>query len=254
MKPTLKIVDLEIGYHKKTIMKGINISSSSNKLIGVIGRNGKGKSTLLKTISGLLPPIEGNVIFNGLNINTISDKKRAKLLSIVFSTTVAIENITVFDFVAYGRYPYTNWLGINTDSDKKTIKNALQLCGVNELKDRFYSELSDGERQKVNIARVIAQDTPLIVLDEPTAHLDLINKVEVLKLLKELAANHNKMIVISTHQIEMALQLCDEIWILNNNEIEINTPNELSENNKLNVLFDNENIRFNPQKQNFEIK
>ena len=112
----------------------------------------------------------------------------------------------------------------------------------------------NGEKQKVNIARAIAQDTPFIILDEPTAHLDLINKVEILKLLKELSSQHNKMIIISTHQIEMALQLCDEIWTLENKQLEVHTAKALIESNKLEELFGNEHVTFNPKSKNFEIK
>ena len=254
MKPSIDIENLNIGHNNISLISNINITSSSNKLIGVIGRNGKGKSTLLKTISGLLPPICGNVNFNFKNINTIQDKERAQLLSIVLSNNQSMGNITVSEFVSYGRYPYTNWLNIQSQQDDTIIKNALQLCQVNELSKRYYHELSDGEKQKVNIARVLAQNTPLIVLDEPTAHLDLINKVEILKLLKELATNHHKMIIISTHQIELALQLCDEIWMIANKEIKIRSPKELLENNELNTLFGNENIVFNSTKKSFEIK
>ncbi|MCO6500028.1 MAG: ABC transporter ATP-binding protein [Vicingus serpentipes] len=254
MNPSINIENLSIGHNNVSLISNINISSSSNKLIAVIGRNGKGKSTLLKTISGLLPPIQGNINFNLKNINKIQDKERAQLLSIVLSSNHSMGNITVNDFVAYGRYPYTNWFNIHNEEDDTIIKNALQLCQLEELSERYYHELSDGEKQKVSIARVLAQNTPLIVLDEPTAHLDLINKVEILKLLKELASNHNKMIIISTHQIELALQLCNEIWVLANDEIKIRTPEELLEKDELNTLFGNENIVFNSTKKSFEVK
>jgi len=254
LKPIINIENLSIGYNNIPLVKEINISSSSNKLIALIGRNGKGKSTLLKTISGLLTPIEGNIIFNAKNINNLKDKARAKLLSIVLSKSDNLGNITVNEFVAYGRYPYTNWLNIQQKQDLNIIKNAMQLCGVNELNKRYYHELSDGERQKVNVARVLAQNTPFIILDEPTAHLDLINKVEILKLLQKLANNHNKMVIISTHQIGLALQLCDEIWLLDDKKIKIRTPQDLLKNNELNVLFGNKDIAFNPTKKGFEVK
>lgn len=254
MKNSINISNLSIGYGNKSIVQDINISSKEDKLIALIGRNGKGKSTLLKTIVGLLPPLCGEILFNDKEITTITDLERAELISIVLSTNSTIDNITVKDFVAYGRYPYTNWLGINTSKDSDIINNAIELCGISDLTNRYYSELSDGEKQKVNIARAIAQDTPFIILDEPTAHLDLINKVEILKLLKELSSKHNKMIIISTHQIEMALQLCDEIWTLENDQLEVNTPKGLIESNKLEELFGNEHVTFNPQTKNFEIK
>lgn len=254
MKPILNISNLKIGYSSKTIVEKITINSTSNKLIALIGRNGKGKSTLLKTISGLLAPIAGEIHFNEKNLLSIPDKDRAKLISIVLSNNTVFENITVKDFVAYGRYPYTNWFGIKTLKDEEIINNAINLCRIASFKNRFYHTLSDGEKQKVNIARAIAQDTPFIILDEPTAHLDLINKVEILKLLKLLSEQHNKMIIISTHQIEMALQLCDEIWTLENKLLEMNTPEILIESNKLDLLFGNESVTFNKANKNFEIR
>lgn len=254
MKPSINIENLSIGHNNKSIIDEINISSSSNKLIGVIGRNGKGKSTLLKTISGLLPSIHGSINFNGNNIHEITDKDRSQLISIVLANNINIANITVQEFVAFGRYPYTNWLNIPKDHDNTTIQNALQLCQISELSNRYFHELSDGEKQKVNIARVLTQNTPFIILDEPTAHLDLINKVEILKLLKELSSNQGKMIIISTHQIELALQLCDEIWIFDKNKINKRSTEELIQSNEMNNLFGNENITFNPKSKSFEVK
>lgn len=254
MKPTLNISSLHVGYQNKAIIKDIHLSSQSNKLIALIGRNGKGKSTLLKTITGLLPALSGEVLINNKNIEAISTKERSKLLSIVLSSNLILENITVIDFVAYGRYPYTNWLGVNTDADNTIIGNSLELCGIEHLSKRYYAELSDGERQKVNIARAITQNTPFIILDEPTAHLDLINKVEILKLLKSLTEQHNKMIIISTHQVDMALQLCDEIWIIDNSGLTTHTPQQLIESNQLDKVFGNDNVKFNPQSKSFEIK
>ena len=254
MKPSINIENLSIGYHNNSIIEGINIDSSSNKLIGVIGRNGKGKSTLLKTIAGILQPIKGRVCFNTNNIYQITDKERAKLLSIVLTHNKNLNDITVSDFVSYGRYPYTNWFNLRKEKDDLYIQNALQLCGVNHLNNRYFNELSDGEKQKENIARVLAQNTPFIILDEPTAHLDLINKVEVLKLLKELSVNQEKMIIISTHQIELALQLCDEIWFFDKDAIHKRKTDELIQSNEMNNLFESNNITFNPTNRSFEVK
>ncbi|MGB0882423.1 MAG: ABC transporter ATP-binding protein, partial [Vicingaceae bacterium] len=214
MKKQINISNLTVGHNKTPLLENINLSSTSVKMIGLFGRNGQGKSTLLKTISGLLPPLNGTFYFDGTDILKLSEKERAKLLSIVSTTQNNVGNITVKDFIAFGRFPYTNWLGINTNEDNIEIDKAIKLCKLDSFVHRNYDELSDGEKQKVNIARAIAQDTPLIILDEPTVHLDLINKVEVLKLLKELSENYNKTIIISTHQIEYALQICDEIWLI----------------------------------------
>lgn len=253
MNTQINISDLTVGYDKNPLLKDINLASNSGNMIGLFGRNGQGKSTLLKTISGLLPPISGGFNFEGIDILALSEKERAKVLSIVSTTQQNIGGITVKDFIAFGRFPYTNWLGINTNKDFQEIDNAIALCKLENLAHRNYDELSDGEKQKVNIARAIAQDTPLIILDEPTVHLDLINKVEVFKLLKELSTNYNKTIIISTHQIEYALQICDEIWLINNKEIEAFSPESLINANKLSQLFDEDIISFDKNTQSFRL-
>mgnify|MGYP000636862540 CR=1 FL=1 len=253
MKQQINISNLSVGYDNKPLLENINLSSNSGKMIGLFGRNGQGKSTLLKTISGLLPAIEGSFNYNEIDILSLSEKERAKVLSIVTTTQNNIGNITVKDFIAFGRFPYTNWLGINTNKDYKEIDKAIALCKLDSFANRNYDELSDGEKQKVNIARAIAQDTPLIILDEPTVHLDLINKVKVLKLLKELSEKHHKTIIISTHQIEYALQICDEIWLIHNKEINNYSPANLIDSNKLTDLFDKDIISFNKESQSFKL-
>lgn len=250
----IQLSSLAIGYNKKVILKDIVIASSSNQLICLIGRNGKGKSTLLKTIAGLLPSIAGNIFINHKNIVNLSDKEKSKLLGMVLSQPIEINNITVKDFIAFGRYPYTNWLGINSLTDKTKIEEALILCDLKKLENRNYSQLSDGERKKVNIARVIAQNTPFIILDEPTAHLDLVNKIEVFKLLKKLTNHHNKTIIISTHQIELALQLADKIWLLNDNTIITKTPKDIVKTPSFNQLFNDNLVTFNKETNSFLIK
>ncbi|PHS52194.1 MAG: ABC transporter ATP-binding protein, partial [Lutibacter sp.] len=149
---------------------------------------------------------------------------------------------------------YTNWLGINKEKDYQEIDKAIKICKLKSFANREYSKLSDGEKQKINIARAIAQNTPLIILDEPTVHLDLTNKVEVFKLLKKLVNNHSKTIIISTHQIEYALQICDEIWLINNNRIEALSPSELINGNKLSELFSDDIISFDKTSQSFKLK
>lgn len=252
MSSTLHISALHIGYNNKVVIPNINIDSANNQLIAVIGRNGKGKSTLLKTLSGLISPISGNFKFNNLDIFKLTEKERAKVLSIVNTKQTSIGNIKVIDYVAFGRFPYTNWLGVNKESDNTAIDEAIRLCKINELSQRNYDELSDGEKQKVNIARAIAQNTPLIILDEPTAHLDLINKAEIMKLLKDLVVNQQKTIIISTHQIEYALQICNELWLVNNT-IKAYTPKNLIESTELKELFDDKLIAFDKNSLSFKL-
>jgi len=250
----INISCLSVGYENKLVLENINLISNSNKMIGIIGRNGQGKSTLLKTISGLLPPINGSFSYGETSILDLSEKERAKLLSIVSTTQADIGGITVKDFIAFGRFPYTNWLGINKTKDYQEIDNAIALCKLENLANRNYNELSDGEKQKVNIARAIAQNTPIIILDEPTVHLDLINKIEIFKLLKELVNKHAKTIIIATHQIEYALQVCDKIWLLNNNKVASLSANDIVNGNKLSEIFNSDLISFDKTSQSFKLK
>jgi iron complex transport system ATP-binding protein len=246
------ISSLSIGYDNKPIIENINLSSESNKLITIFGRNGQGKSTLLKTISGLLPSLNGQFKYGDIDVLEISELERAKILSIVSTSQTNIGGIIVKDFIAFGRFPYTNWLGINKKEDLDEITRAIKLCKIQELSDRFYNELSDGEKQKVNIARAIAQNTPLIILDEPTVHLDLINKIEVFKLLKELVDKHSKTIIISTHQIEYALQVCNEVWLINNNKVESLYISDLINSDKLSEMFNDDLISFDKASLSFK--
>ncbi len=250
----MNISSLSIGYDNNPILENINLVSNNGQMIGVFGRNGQGKSTLLKTIAGLLPPIKGQFNYEEIDTLSLSEKERSKLMSLVSTTQTDVGGITVKDFIAFGRFPYTNWLGINKEKDYQEINNAITLCKLEHLSHRNYDELSDGEKQKVNIARAIAQNTPIIILDEPTVHLDLINKVEVFKLLKELVNSLGKTVIISTHQIEYALQICDEIWLINNNKIEPLTPTQIIDNDKLKDIFNEDIISFDKASQSFKLK
>jgi iron complex transport system ATP-binding protein len=248
----VNISSLSIGYENKPLIENINLSSESNKLITIFGRNGQGKSTLLKTISGLLPSLNGQFKYGDIDVFKISELERAKILSIVSTSQTNIGGIIVKDYIAFGRFPYTNWLGLNKKKDLDEIDRAIELCKLEELSDRRYNELSDGEKQKVNIARAIAQNTPLIILDEPTVHLDLINKIEVFKLLKELVEKHSKTIIISTHQIEYALQVCNEVWLINNNKVESLSIGDIINNDKLSEMFNDDLIRFDKASLSFK--
>ena len=254
MNKAINISNLSVGYNKKEILGNINLNNPINKMIGVIGRNGEGKSTLLKTISGLLPAINGGFCFGNTDVLALTEKQRSKLLSIVSTNQTSIGGILVKDFVGFGRFPYTNWLGVNNSKDVEEIDKAITLCNLDSLANRNYDELSDGEKQKVNIARAIAQNTPIIILDEPTVHLDLINKVEVFKILKDLTQNHNKTIIISTHQVEYALQICDMIWLINNTKVENLTPDEIINEGKISEMFNEDLISFDKASKSFRLK
>jgi iron complex transport system ATP-binding protein len=254
MNKEINISNLSIGHNSHSIIEDIQLTEKFGQFISIIGRNGEGKSTLIKTLTTLIPAIAGTILIDNKNIIDVSENEKSRLISVVLTNKVTIYNISVFDFVAYGRYPYTNWLGIKTSNDNDFINQAIELCGINHLINKLYSELSDGERQKVNIARAIAQNTPIIILDEPTAHLDLVNKIEVFKLLKLLVEQHQKTIIISTHQIELALQLSDKIWLINQQKIVSNSPQVLIKNGSIERLFENTNVIFNSSTNSFTVK
>ncbi|KXX67191.1 ABC transporter ATP-binding protein [Flammeovirga sp. SJP92] len=213
-----------------------------NVLIGV---NGVGKSTLLKTLSGEIIPLEGEVTINGQVLNELSNTQRSLLISFVFSNTSIVGKLTVFETVLMGRYPYVNWWGKLKEEDHRIALDALKDVGADHLKERYINTLSDGERQKVMIARAIAQNTDVIFLDEPSAHLDLINRIEIFQLLKSIARKKQKAILLSTHEIEMSLQVADNLWILYDKEVKIGSPSEIVATNFINQTFSSPSIAFN---------
>ncbi|MDT8412046.1 MAG: ABC transporter ATP-binding protein [Vicingaceae bacterium] len=237
MKNILSISSLSIGYNKNKVLSNISLDIDQPKLITLIGRNGQGKSTLLKTLSGLIPAIDGEIFFGEKINKELNHKEKSKLFSVVLTSPPAINSITVKDFVAYGRYPYTNWLAQKKEEDNRQINQAMELCGITNFAATNIANLSDGERQKVALARAIAQNTPIIFLDEPTSHLDLVNQSELFDLLDQLVEKQQKTIIISSHQLNLALNYADEIWLINNNQLEANTPEYFIKSGKIEALF-----------------
>lgn len=214
----LKTSSLSIGYDKKAVVSDINVSLNEGDIIALIGPNGAGKSTLFKTFSAHIKPVGGKIELFGKDINLYPNNERAKLLGIVLTERPDDMFLKVYDVVAAGRYPYTGMFGKLSDNDEKEIKVSLELVGVNNLIDRVFNTLSDGEKQKVMIAKAIAQNTPIIMLDEPTAFLDYPSKIELFSLLKKLAKEQKKAILFSSHDLELLLRYTDNIWIIANNE------------------------------------
>jgi iron complex transport system ATP-binding protein len=220
--PILSTHDLTIGYGSKKgdakhIAKHLNLVLQPGKLVCLLGPNGAGKSTLMRTISGLQPPMSGHVLIGGADIQALDIGEMAKRLSVVLTERVQTGNLTVQEIVTLGRTPYTNWMGKLTVTDHEKINWAMQVTDTHRHADQRISQLSDGEKQKVMLARALAQDTNLILLDEPTAHLDLPHRVEMMHLLHHLAHQMNKAILLSTHELDLALQTADELWLMNPN-------------------------------------
>ena len=220
---TIQIKDLSIGYKlhngkTKTIASHINATVESGMLTCLIGRNGTGKSTLLRTMTGFIPPLEGQVIVEGRDLSMLSATERARIISIVLTERPETDNITVNELVGMGRLPYTNFWGTLQEEDRQIVDDAMQMIGIYELRNRKIGTLSDGEKQKAMIGKAIAQQTPVIILDEPTAFLDYPSKQETMLLLHQLAQELNKTIFLSTHDLNIAYQVADKIWCMGNDD------------------------------------
>ncbi len=256
-KIILQASKISIGYSNKKenniIASDIALSLEKAKLIALIGANGIGKSTLLKTITGIQKPISGTVLLNEKNIHELDSLTLAQNLSVVLTEKLPPSNLTVWELIALGRQPYTNWIGKLTDNDIAKVNEAIELTQIGHLASKKHYEISDGQLQIVLIARALAQDTPLIILDEPTTHLDLLHKVVLFKLLKKLTQETGKCILFSTHDIDMAIQLSDEMIIMTPEKVVQDQPCNLIMKGSFNTLFKDEHIVFDSEKGKFVI-
>lgn len=250
--------DLGIGYKSKnhtiTIAENLNLSLEKSKLISLVGANGIGKSTLLRTLTGIQKPLSGNVILNNKDIFSYEPLDLAQNLSLVLTEKLPPSNLTVFELIALGRQPYTNWLGKLSPEDLEKINRAIVLTHIEHLVDKKHYEISDGQLQIVLIARALAQDTPLIILDEPTTHLDLLHKVSVFRLLKKLSKETDKCILFSTHDIDLAIELSDEMIVMTTENTIQDQPRNLISNGIFDNLFKDENVFFDKTKGKFAFK
>jgi iron complex transport system ATP-binding protein len=254
----LQTKNLSIGYTskkvEKTIATDISISLNKGKLITLIGGNGIGKSTLLRTITAIQKPISGEVFLNEKDIFSMDNSDLAQQQSLVLTDKLPSSNLTVWELIALGRQPYTNWIGNLTDDDYSKIKTAVQLTNIEHLTEKKHYEISDGQLQKVLIARALAQDTDLIILDEPTTHLDLFHKVSVFKLLQKLAHETGKCILFSTHDIDLAIQLSDEMIVMTKEKTIQDQPCNLIEKGVFDTLFKDEHIVFDKTHGKFIVR
>ena len=261
MKQTSKYIietsNLSIGYASKkevnTISSNLNIKLERGNLVCLLGKNGIGKSTLLRTLTKVQPVLEGEVLINDQKIEELNNADLAKTLSLVLTERLPDSSLTVYELVALGRQPFTNWIGYLTTDDLQIIKSSFEQTNTQHLMDRKCFELSDGQLQKVMVARALAQNTPIIVLDEPTAHLDLHHTINTFTLLKKLAKDFNKTIIVSTHEINLALQIADELWLMTPSKFISGKTADLISNNDLNHLFDSELISFDKTLKQFTI-
>lgn len=253
MKGILSIRQLSIGYKQTSIIRDINFHLDQGQLCGIVGVNGIGKSTLLRTMANLQPKLAGDVLLEGTSLEALSPLQLAKKLALVLTEPPATKNLSVQELIALARQPYTNWLGSLTKKDHQKTEETIQYFQLEALRHKKCFELSDGQLQQVLIARAMAQDTSLIFLDEPTTHLDLSNKVQVFKRLAQLAHQHQKTVLFTTHEIELAIQMCDKILILDGNENPFGSPSELIENGCFDSLFPSDVVQFDAKTGTFKV-
>lgn len=250
--------NLSIGYKTKkdtiVIADNLNLNLETGKLITLVGANGIGKSTLLRTLTGIQKPLSGTVFLNQKNITTFDTITLAQELSLVLTEKLPPSNLTVFELIALGRQPYTNWLGKLSREDIEKVNSVMQQTQTEHLAHKKHFEISDGQLQKVMIARALAQETSIIILDEPTTHLDLFHKVAVFKLLKKLSKETNKCILFSTHDIDLAIQLSDEMIVMTEKNIIKDQPCNLISKSIFNSLFNDKSITFDETKGKFIIQ
>ncbi|WP_111306934.1 ABC transporter ATP-binding protein [Confluentibacter sediminis] len=254
----LKTKEVSIGYASKkertVVASHINIELHQGELVGLVGVNGVGKSTLLRTLTHVQKALSGDIFINGKNIQQYAALDLAKVLSLVLTEKLISKNLSVFEIVALGRQPYTNWVGNLSDHDIAIINSALSKTNISDLKQKKCFELSDGQLQKVMIARALAQDTDLIILDEPTTHLDIYHKVSTLKLLQKLVKDTHKTILFSSHEIDLAIQLCDRLIVMTPDSVVSDMPCNLITKGVFDSLFPKDLIAFDDKTGTFRVK
>ena len=255
---TIRLRDLSIGYpdkhNTKRVAEHLNASIHSGELTCLLGTNGVGKSTLLRTLSAFQPPLGGDIDLLDRPLSTYDDRQLATVIGVVLTEKSDIRNMTVEELVGLGRSPYTGFWGTLKESDRRIVHEAIARVRIESLTQRMVHTLSDGERQKVMIAKALAQETPIIFLDEPTAFLDFPSKVEVMQLLHNLTHTLQKTVFMSTHDLELALQIADKIWLMDRtNGIAIGTPEDLSLEGKLSSFFSRKGITYDTETGFFRI-
>ena len=285
MNQTIELRNLSIGYHEKgkgikTIAQGIQAHLCGGELTCLLGANGAGKSTLLKTLSAFLTPLEGEILVEGKALKEYTQNERAKLIGVVLTEKPELHHMTVNELVGLGRSPYTGFWGNLSKEDQGIVDEALRMVGMQEMASRQVDTLSDGERQKAMIAKALAQQTPIIFLDEPTAFLDYPSKVETMLLLRQLAHDTGKTIFLSTHDVELALQTSDTLWLmrrirgamsdelqatsgdsttqspepLRNTPLTIGSPSQLADDGSLGGFFVGRDFAFDKEEMRFRVK
>ncbi len=254
---TMSLSNLSIGYVKgkeqRVVKQGINVALFTARLTCLIGDNGAGKSTLLRTISAFQPKLAGNILMDGKDLDMYTHDELSRRIGVVLTERPTVQNLTVFEMVAMGRSPYTGFFGKLSKADREIVADSIRLVGIDHLSSRLIGTISDGERQKMMIAKALAQQTSVIFLDEPTAFLDYGSKVDILQLLRRLCHEEGKTILLSTHDLELALQLADDLWIMMPQSLKFGTPRQLADNGVLSSFINKPGLRFSPDTLSIKI-
>lgn len=245
----LECRDLSVGYtirnQQRVVQSHLNMVLKRGELTCLLGANGMGKSTLLRTLAGVQSPLGGELWVNGKLLSGYSERERSRQIGIVLTDRTMAGGLSVYDLVALGRQPYTNFLGHLNREDDAVIRKSLEAVGMMHKAGSYVAELSDGERQKAMIAKALVQECPLILLDEPTAFLDVVSRIEIMNLLHRLAAEEKRAILLSTHDIEQALVLADRLWLMpRSGGLESGVPEDLILSHRMDKLFMHESIHF----------
>lgn len=258
-KAMLSTIDLAVGYRNgkrvTEVLTHLDVSLYAGELVCLLGANGIGKSTLLRTISGVQPALRGTIEINGRDLTDYSSKELSKLIGIVYTDRTLAGALTVEELVSLGRQPYTGFFGRLDDEDRQVVADAIESVGMSHKTHDYVATLSDGERQKAMIARALAQETPIIILDEPTAFLDVASRIETMQLLRQLAQSQQKAVLLSTHDVGLSLPLTDRLWLVTADSTVVEgTTSQFISDGTLNNLFPGRNIAFDSSVMDFRVK
>ena len=255
---SVQLRQLSIGYkqkhQQKLVAQGIDATIAEGQLTCLLGANGIGKSTLLRTLAAFQPPLQGEILLDGKPLGHYSDSQLSRRVGVVLTEKPHIRNMSVSELVGLGRAPYTGFWGRLNQEDRTIVNESLSQVGIQSLAHRMVDTLSDGERQKVMIAKALAQQTPIIYLDEPTAFLDFPSKVEMMQLLRRLAHQMQKTVFLSTHDFELALQVADVLWLMEPQSLHIGTARQLADSGVLSRFVEREGIAFDAHHMRVYIK
>lgn len=244
---------LSVGYSHKVLHQNMMLQLEAKQMVVLIGPNGTGKSTLIRTLSGLQKPLGGNIIIGNTSLQQLKPSKRAQKIAVVLTDSINTQSLTVKQLVEMGRFPHTNWAGKLQEKDHQLVAKAIEQVHLTHKTNHYYTQLSDGEKQRVMIAKALAQDTPIIFLDEPTAHLDLPNTIDIMLLLRQLAHKTGKAILLSTHELELALQIADKLWLLTAQGIKKGIPEDIILSKYLPQTFSSPQFFFDENSGKFKV-